>query len=89
METITVHAIYDGRAFVPIESIELPVGSRLTGRVDAPPATVEARTMPDGRPRPQTPEEWREYLDGVAGAWADFDFVEPEELPYDREESAL
>lgn len=79
MASIVVHAVYDGRAFVPTEPVDLPVGATIRGSVEAP-------AMPDGRPRPQTPEEWRDYLAGVSGSWADFDFVEPEGLPYDREE---
>lgn len=40
-------------------------------------------------PKPQTLEEWKEYIRRTAGAWADFDkYEDPEELPFDEEESA-
>ena len=38
--------------------------------------------------KPQTPEEWKAFVRRTAGAWADFDeYEDPEELPYDAEES--
>ena len=73
MTPVSVHVRtrFDGRVFVPEEPVDMPAGTMLEGT---------AR-------RPLSPDEIQAILDSTAGAWADFDFIEPEELPYDKEES--
>ena len=70
---VHVRTKFDGKVFVPEEPVALPAGTILEG---------VAR-------RPLTPEEIQQVLDSTAGAWADFDFVEPEELPHDEEKSSF
>ena len=67
MAPIIVHAVYDGRAFVPSTPLNLPVGTTINGIVKPP----------------VSQEEWLAFLDSVEGARGDYDFVEPEELPMD------
>jgi len=65
--SVHVRTRFDGRVFVPEEPVDLPPGSTLEGNAK----------------RPQSPEDWKAFVASTAGAWADFDFEEPEELPWD------
>jgi hypothetical protein len=74
---------YDGRVFVP----EHPLPHLAPGTVVHVWTGHESEQKEEeGRDAP-APEKLGARLSGLAGAWADFDFVEPEELPYDKEES--
>ena len=61
-------ARFDGKVLVP------------EGTFDAAPGTL-VRFWTTTEAPSRTPEEVQALLDSTAGAWADFDFVEPEELP--------
>ncbi len=63
------HAVFDGKTFVPSESLDLPIGTVLDGIVK--PLTTQ--------------EEWLAFLDSVEGAWVGTDMEEPDELSFEPE----
>lgn len=68
--SVHIRAVFDGKAFVPAEPLDLPVGTVLDGTAQPPPSQ----------------EEWHVFLDSVEGAWVGPDMEEPGELPFEREE---
>lgn len=62
----TIRARFDGKVFVPEETIELPVGATVTLQLPQP---------------SMTQEEWKEFVFRFSGCIDDPTFVEPEDLP--------
>lgn len=72
----TMLAEFDGKAFVPQQPVDLPVGTRVIVSVQAPLVEMKLPSNPPRKPTPDEDREWERILHDIRASEPFFPTVE-------------